>query len=179
MFKRLLILSVVLGLTFAQAKVNDMFAEEIKTNKTYNDTIRRFMAESHKMKKLVHESYAHVVFPSIYKGGLVLGYASGQGRAYVRGGMWTGNVSITQYTVGAQLGGASYSEIIFFKTRDAFENFKLGKMEDSTQSSLVLYKGVSGDVNFDKNVEVYTLSNAGLMLEGTTGAQVFEYTQKP
>jgi len=177
MLKKLLILSAVLGLSLLEAKSNNMFAEQIAKNKLYNKTIRTFMSKSHKMKNLVHNSYAHVVFPSIYKGGLVLGYASGEGRAYYRGGMWTGTVSISQYTIGAQVGGSSYSEIIFFKNHAAFERFKLGKIEDSTQSSLVIFGGISGDVNFDKDVQVFTLSNGGLMIEGSTGTQVFKYTQ--
>jgi len=179
MFKKLLILSLVLGSFSLEARVNNMFAEELEKNKLYNNTIRKFMSQNYKMKNLVHDSYAHVVFPSIVKGGLVFGYASGEGRAYVRGGIWTGNVNMTQYTFGVQVGGSSYSEIIFFKNREAFERFKKGELENSTQGSLVLFAGVSGDVDFDKGVEVYTLSNTGMMLEGSTGAQVFEYTQKP
>ncbi|PHR56191.1 MAG: hypothetical protein COA44_08860 [Arcobacter sp.] len=179
MRKIIFLLVLMLSTTYLQARVNNMFAQQIAENKKYNNTIREFMAQSYKIKNLVHDSYAHVVFPSIIKGGLIFGYASGDGRAYYRGGRWTGNVSITQYTFGVQVGGSSYSEIIFFKTREAFERFKLGEVEDSTQGSLVLFTGVSGDVNFDKDVEVYTLSKGGLMLEGSTGAQVFEYTQKP
>lgn len=179
MRKVLFLLALILSTTFLQARVNNMFAEQIAENKKYNKTIKEFMAQSYKMKNLVHKSYAHAVFPSIGKGGLVFGYASGEGRAYIRGGIWTGNVSITQYTIGAQVGGSVYSEIIFFRTRESFERFKKGEVEDSTQGSLVLFGGVSGNVNFDKDVEVYTISQGGFMLEGSTGTQVFEYTQKP
>lgn len=179
MLKKLLILSAVLGLCFLEAKVDNMFAEEIAENKKYNDTIREFMDQNYKMKKRVHESYAHAVFPTVGKGGLLFGYASGDGRVFMRGGIWRANVSLTQYTFGAQLGGSVYSEIIFFKTRESFERFKKGELEDSTQSSLVLFSGISGDVNFDKDVEVFTISQGGMMLEGSTGAQVFEYLQKP
>ncbi|HIC44868.1 MAG TPA: hypothetical protein EYO73_11525 [Sulfurimonas sp.] len=179
MLKKVFILSLILGFAFLEARVSNIFAEQIAENKKYNQTIRKFMAQSYKMTRLVHKSYAHAVFPSVYKGGLVFGYAQGEGRAYIRGGIWTGNVNISQYTVGAQLGGSSYSEIIFFKTREAFETFKLGQLEVSAQSSLVLFAGVSADMNFDKDVQIYTLSNGGIMIEGTTGTQVFEYTQKP
>jgi len=179
MLKKLFLLGLMLSVTLTHARVNDMFAEEKEENLRYNTTIRAFMKNNEKITDLVHNAYAHVVFPTIFKGGAVLGYAWGDGRAYYRGGMWTANVRMTQYTIGAQLGGSAYSEIIFFKTREAFEAFKKGGLEDSTQLSLVpLYSGLSADVNFDDDVLVYTSSKGGLMLEATTGLQSFEYLQK-
>jgi len=180
MKKVLLLLSLLICVSVLQARVNDMFAEEIETNKRYNDTIRAFMGQSKKMTNLVHQSYAHAVFPTIGKGSLLLGYASGEGRIFHRGGIWTGNVNVTQYSIGAQVGGSAYSQIIFFKTREAFERFKLGEIEDSTQFSLVpFYSGISADVNFDKDVEVYTSMKGGFMLDASTGTQVYEYLPKP
>jgi len=180
MLKKVLFISLVVLVPFLEARVNNMFKEEIKINQEYTKTIKHFMGMSPRMTQLVHKSYAHVVFPTIGKGSLVFGYASGEGRAFIRGGIWTGNVSMTQYTVGAQFGGSAYSEIIFFKTRAAFERFKLGEWEDSNQLSVVpFYSGLSADVNFDDNIEVYTSSKAGFMLEASTGAQSFEYYQKP
>lgn len=179
MLKKLFVFCLLLTVSVLEARVNDMFAEEKAENLRYNKTIRSFMKNNEHITSLVHKSYAHVVFPSIGKGAAVFGYASGEGRAYVRGGIWTGNVSVTQYTVGLQVGGSAYSEIIFFKTREAFERFKLGEVEDSTQVSIVpFYSGLSGDINFDDDVEVYTSSRGGLMLEASTGTQVFEYMQK-
>ncbi|MDF1880655.1 hypothetical protein JHD50_04940 [Sulfurimonas sp. MAG313] len=179
MLKKLFITSILLFTPLLQAKQN-MFAHQISENKKYTKTIRAFMAQSSRMTQLVHKSYAHVVFPSIWKGSAVLGYAWGDGRAFVRGGIWTGNVKMTQYTAGVQVGVAAYKEIIFFKTRDAFERFKKGGLEDSNQISVVpFYSGLSADLNFDTNVEVYTSSTGGFMLEASTGLQSFEYFQKP
>ncbi|MBE0499100.1 MAG: hypothetical protein IBX43_07670 [Campylobacterales bacterium] len=62
----------------------------------------------------------------------------------------------------------------FFKTKRAFKQFEKGGFEESTQSSLVpFYSGFSGDVNFDKEVSVYTSAKGGLMLEASTGLQKF------
>ena len=180
MLKKLLVFCLILTMGTLEGRIKDIFAEEKAENLKYNKTIRAFMKDNQYITALVHESYAHVVFPSIGKGAAVLGYASGEGRAYIRGGIWTGNVSVTQYSVGLQVGGSAYSEIIFFKTREAFERSKLGELEDSTQVSFVpFYSGLSGDINFDDDVEVYTSSRGGLMLEASTGAQIFEYIQKP
>ncbi len=177
--KKVLLLALVLSVSLLEARINDIFKEEKAENLRYNKTIRAFMEDNEEITNLVYNAYAYVVFPSIGKGGLLFGYAYGEGRAYYRGGMWTGNVAVTQYTVGLQVGGQAYSEIIFFKTRDAFEAFKAGGLEDSTQSSFVpFYSGISGDVNFADDVIVYTSSTGGFMIEASTGAQEFEYINR-
>ena len=54
-----------------------------------------------------------------------------------------------------------------------------GGLEDASQFSLApIYSGLSGNVDFAKNVEVYTSSDYGLMLELSTGLQDFTYTSK-
>jgi len=179
MCKKILLLSLILFLSTAQSRSKNMFEEEKAENLRYNKTIRAFMAESKYMTDLVHKSYAYVVFPSIGKGGVIFGYASGEGRAFMRGGIWAGNVSVSQYSFGLQVGGQAYSEIIFFDSREAFELFKTDGFFNSTQASLVPFvSGISGDVNFTEGVQVYTSAKGGFMLDASTGAQDFEYTQR-
>lgn len=179
MYKKILLLGLVFLLSTLEARVKDRFAEEKAENLRYNTTIRAFMHNNKRITDLVYKAYAHVVFPSIGKGGAILGYAHGEGRAYFRGGIWTGNVTVSQYSIGLQVGGQAYSEIIFFKTHEAFEKFKKGGTVNSTQASLVPFvSGLSGNVNFADDVEVYTSSIGGFMLDASTGAQSFEYTEK-
>ena len=179
MLKKLFIFSLLVILTSLDARTNDFIKNQMDQDLQYNETIRSFMKDNKRISKLVYKAYASVVFPSITKGAAVFGYASGDGRAYFRGGVWTGNVQMSQYSVGVQVGASNYSEIIFFRTREAFERFKLGEYEDSNQVSLVpFYSGLSADKNFDEGVEVYTSSSGGLMLEASTGTQVFSYLPK-
>ncbi len=180
MLKKILLILLTLSAFSVLAQCEDELTKEEKSeiNLNYNKTIRSFMKDNEIVTSLVYNSHAYVVLPSIGKGGLIFGGAYGQGRAYVKG-FWVGDVILKQYTVGLQVGGQSYSEIIFFKTKDAFEKFKKDGFEDSTQSSVVpIYSGVSSDVDFAKDVQVFTSSSAGLMLEVTTGAQNFSYTPK-
>jgi len=172
----LLTLSTLLG--SLEARQKEVYDKEEAENLRYNKTIRAFMKDNKKITAMVNKSYAYVAFPSIGKGGAILGGAYGEGRAYRRG-MWVGDVTLTQYTVGLQVGGQAYSEIIFFMTRDAFRAFKKGGFKPSTQSSFVpFYSGVSGDVNFAKDVHVFTSSTGGLMLEASTGTQEFTYKSR-
>ena len=59
-------------------------------------------------------SYGYAVFPTIGKGGFVVGGAHGKGRVYQKG-KYIGDTSMTQLSVGLQLGGQAYSEMIFFE----------------------------------------------------------------
>src|SRR5579883_2393644 len=57
-------------------------------------------------------SYGYAVFPTIGKGGFVVGGAHGKGRVY-RQGRFVGDTTVTQLSVGFQAGAQAYSEIIF------------------------------------------------------------------
>ena len=69
--------------------------------------------------------YGYAVFPSIGKGGVGVGGARGKSRVYEQGKV-TGEVTMTLVTVGLQLGGQAYSEIIFFEDKRAFDDFTSG-----------------------------------------------------
>ena len=82
------------------------FAEE------YSDTIALFK-NAGQDKKFFDSSYGYAVFPTIGKGGLVVGGAYGHGRVF-RQGAPVGDVTVTQVSVGFQAGGEAYSMIILF-----------------------------------------------------------------
>ena len=171
----------ILGLTLLtslEARQNTQQQIELAENQEYTKTIRAFMAEDKKLEHLVYNSAIYIVFPSIGKGGLIFGGAHGEGRVFRRG-LWIGDITMSQYTIGFQIGGQTYSEMIFFKTEDSFNEFVSAGLVSGTQSSIIGGSaGVSGDINFDSNVLVFTMGNGGAMLEATTGAQDFTYTSK-
>lgn len=179
MLKKILLLSLLFSLFSLEARQTEVFDKEQAENLRYNKTIRAFMKDNKTITALVdNKSYAYVVFPSVGKGGAIIGGAYGEGRVYRRG-MWVGDTTMTQYTIGLQVGGQAYSEIIFLMSRDAFKRFQKGGFTSSTQSSLVpIYSGLSGDVNIAKDILVYTSSKGGLMLEATTGTQKFTYKSR-
>src|SRR5271154_1383369 len=59
------------------------------------------------------QSYAYAVFPTVGEGAFVVGGAGGKGGVFVRGKQ-VGESTMGQVSVGFQLGGKAYSEIIFF-----------------------------------------------------------------
>lgn len=81
-------------------------------------------------------SYGYAVFPTIAKGGFVVGGARGKGRVY-RLGRHIGDTTMTQVSVGFQAGGQAYSEIIFFETRLDLKRFESGKFALGAQASAI------------------------------------------
>src|SRR5215467_6425267 len=90
-------------------------------------------------------SYGYAVFPTIGKGGVGVGGAFGKGCVFAKGKQ-TGDTSMTQLSIGFQLGGQGYSEIIFFQDERAYREFTGGNFEfgaDATAVAITLAAGAS------------------------------------
>jgi lipid-binding SYLF domain-containing protein len=142
-------------------------------------------------------SYGYAVFPTIGKGGIGIGGAYGKGRVYEQG-KHVGNTSMTQVTVGFQLGGQAYSQIIFFQDKRAFDEFTSGNFEFGAQATAVAITagasaaatttgsaaGASGGrhdattagAGYHKGMATFTVATGGLMYEASVGGQKFSYT---
>lgn len=142
-------------------------------------------------------AYGYAVFPTIGKGGFVVGAAHGNGRVYVHG-KYIGNTSMTQLSIGAQLGGQAYSQIMFFQDKAAFDTFKAGNFEFDAGASAVAItaaagasvgtQGASGNASGDKRdantagayykgMAVFTIVKGGAMYQATVAGQKFSYTR--
>jgi lipid-binding SYLF domain-containing protein len=116
-----------------------------------------------------------VVFPSVKKGAAGIGAARGKGVLF-EGGEAVGRSTLSQGTIGAQLGGQTYREIIFFQDGHDVEQFKGGDFEFSAQASAVAAtKGAAANADYDEGVAVFTMARGGLMFEASVGGQKFTY----
>ena len=142
------------------------------------EAILTFKEKNDKLASYFAESYGYVVFPSIGKGGIVLGAAHGRGVVYEQGEV-IGEAKMTQVTLGLQWGGQSYSEVIFFDNAATLESFKKGELEFSGQvSAVAITAGASADIAYEEGVAVYTVTKAGFMYEASLGGQKFKYLSK-
>ena len=127
------------------------------------------------MQHLFDNAYAYVIFPNVGKGGIGVGGAAGNGIAY-EGGKVVGRAKMKQVTIGFQLGGQVYQEVIFFENKAEFDRFKGGNYEFAAQASAVaVTKGASMDVNYKNGVMVFTKEKKGAMYEASIGGQKFSY----
>ncbi|MFV0476914.1 MAG: YSC84-related protein [Parahaliea sp.] len=143
-------------------------------------------------------AYGYALFPTIGKGGVGVGGAHGKGKVYIQG-QYVGDSTMTQLTVGLQIGGQAFSQVIFFQDRRAYEEFVSGQFEFGAQATAVaitagvsaeattgggVAAGVSGGRNdaltaspgYRKGMAIFTIARGGLMYEASLGGQKFKFT---
>jgi len=182
-------LTPVLGLLMLVVPFGAVWADD------YDDTIKIFKMAG-ESASYFDKSYGYAVFPTIGKAGIGIGGAHGKGRVYA-GGKHVGNSSMTQLSVGFQLGAQAYSQMIFFQDKRAFDEFTSGNFEFGAQASAVaITAGVSAGAStaggaqagasggkhdattageFYKGMAVFTVAKGGLMYEASIGGQKFSY----
>ena len=139
------------------------------------EVVARFQEKDPGLQQVFADAYGYAVFPTVGKGGLGLGAARGKGLVYERGA-WVGRSTLIQVTIGFQLGGQAYSEVVFFKNREAFENFKRGRLKlDAQVSAVALSARAAADLAYRKGVAIVTMAKGGLMYEASVGGQKFSF----
>jgi lipid-binding SYLF domain-containing protein len=130
------------------------------------------------LKKFFDEAAGYAVFPTVGKGAVGVGGAYGRGELY-EGGQLEGYCTLTQASIGLALGGQAYTELIFFETKAALDQFKTGNFAFAAQASAVALKsGASANAKYTDGVAVFTMGQAGLMYEASIGGQKFNYKPK-
>ncbi|HUX74630.1 MAG TPA: lipid-binding SYLF domain-containing protein [Steroidobacteraceae bacterium] len=143
-------------------------------------------------------SYGYAVFPTIGKGGLVVGAAHGDGHVYAHGRR-IGRVDMTQLSVGIQAGGEAYSEIIFFKDKRALDKFTSGKFEFSGDVGAIAItaaahvsvgttgahagasvgkRNAASASEFNHGMAVFTIAKGGLMYNAAVAGQKFTFHRR-
>jgi len=140
--------------------------------------ILRFKDKDDGMDRFFSSAHGYAVFPSVGRGGFIVGGAYGKGELYVKDKM-VGYCDLSQGSIGAQIGGQGYREIIFFETAAALKSFQAGTFEFAGQASAVAASaGASTDVDYEHGVAVFTMARGGLMVEASIGGQNFSYQAK-
>jgi lipid-binding SYLF domain-containing protein len=163
---------------------------------SYSDTVQLFQ-NAGQSAAFFRKSYAYAVFPTIGEAGFIVGGAGGKGRVFVHG-KYVGDTTVGQVSVGFQLGGKAYSEIIFFEDKRALDEFETGTFEFSAGvSAIAITAGASASAGtngatsgasggkkdavtasggYRKGVMVFTIAKGGLMYTATVAGQKFSYT---
>ena len=116
-----------------------------------------------------------------------------------QGGKVIGETSLIKGTIGFQLGGKAFSEMIFFEDKRAYNEFTSGNFEFDTSASAVAITagaqakagtegatasasagpatGKQAMASYHKGMAVFVHTKGGLMYEASLGGQ--EFTFKP
>lgn len=159
----------------AVAAESDPAAKQAKLTKKVAEAVELFKTTDPKMKTLFNDAAGYAVLPGVAKGGAGIGAAHGEGLVFEKGKV-IGRTKMTQVTIGLQLGGQSYDEVIFFETKDALDDFKKGKSAVSAQASgVAAAEGASANARYQHGVLIYTIAKNGLMGEASVGGQKFTF----
>ena len=140
-----------------------------------DQTVALFKQHDPDLDKFFQGSVGYAIFPSVGKGAFIVGGAAGTGCLY-QGGSIIGQAKLAQVTIGLQLGGQAYAEVIFFQNDDAIESFKGNSFELSAQvSAVAAASGASANAKYRLGVLVFTLAKTGLMYEASVGGQKFSF----
>jgi len=129
------------------------------------------------LKPYFKKARGYAVFPNVGKGGIGIGGARGKGEVFEKGKV-IGSTSLTQVSIGFQLGGQAFSQIIFFKDKKSLERFTQGNFEfGASASAALISEGANASADYSDGVAVLTYSKGGLMYEASIGGQKFSYEE--
>jgi len=184
----IILIAVILALALSNTARADKFTNTIEIFKKSESTQPFFKS-----------AYGYAVFPTVGKAGIGIGGAYGKGQVY-REGKVTGETSLMKATIGFQLGGQAFSEIIFFEDKRAYDDYTSGNFEfDASASAVAITAGVQAKAgtegttagasagpatgtqahsSYQKGMAIFVHTKGGLMYEATIGGQKFSFTAK-
>ena len=162
----------------------------------YSDTKKMF--EDAGISNMFNSAYGYALFPTIGKAGFIIGGAYGKGRVYEQS-KHIGNTTMTQATIGFQLGGVGFSQVVFFLDKRALTEFINGNFEfgaEAQATAITAAAGASANTagssatasggknnastaggSYNKGMATYTITKGGLMFEASVGGQKFSFTK--
>lgn len=175
---------------FVMAPLSLVYADE------YQNTIKVFK-NAGKSSHFFNKSHGYAVFPTIAKAGVGIGGAYGEGHVYEHG-RYIGNAAMIQASIGFQLGGQAFSQIIFFQDKRALSEFIGGNFEFGAGASVVaITAGANAQVTttgssagtsdgrnnattaatgYYKGMAIFSVAKGGLMFQAAVAGQKFSYT---
>lgn len=161
--------------TAALFAINALAADDLAVQS--KQTIADFQSADPNLTSFMANSAGYAVFPSVGKGGLVVGGARGTGLLF-ENGVITGQTRLTQASIGAQAGGQTFSQIICFQNPGVVSNFKNGKFQLSADiNAVAISSSVSKSLplTYTRGIAVFTMPRSGLMVQAAVGGQRFSF----
>jgi lipid-binding SYLF domain-containing protein len=139
------------------------------------DALRELRAADPSLGGFLERSHGYVVFPRVGKGAWIVGGGYGRGVVY-RQGAQVGWADITQASVGLQIGGQAYMEVLVFESAKDLERFQAGRFTLTANVSAVILKtGAAEQAKYTDGVAVFVKPIGGAMVEASVGGQQFSY----
>jgi len=163
----------------------------------YQDTVKMFK-DAKAPQAFFDRAYGYAIFPTVGKAGFIVGGAYGEGRVY-KNHQYMGKTTLYQASIGFQMGGQAYSQVIFFEDERAYKDFTSDNFEFSAQAAVVVLtagasaeagtKGMSTSASggqnnakttadYYKGMATFIIAKGGLMYESSIAGQKFKFEPK-
>ena len=100
---------------------------------------------------------------------------------------------MTQISIGFQLGGQAYRQVVYFQDKRSFDEFTSGSFEFGAQAEAIAITSSAGaqagtegasasanetqaEASYHKGMIVFTMGKGGLMFQAALGGQKYDYT---
>jgi lipid-binding SYLF domain-containing protein len=159
-----ILFTLFIMLLFTQSSIAKS-AETIE--KEVDIAIEKFKKEIEGGEKFLLKVKGYIVFPSVIKGGFIIGAKYGEGALRVNG-KTKFYLSMSAASIGLQAGAQEYSMVIAFISENSLKNFyKSNGWEAGIDSSITIAQwGVSKDlssISFEKPIVAFIYGEKGLM----------------
>ncbi len=140
-----------------------------------NSTIAAMQTRDPSLTPLLNSAAGYAVFPNVGKGGFIAGAAHGRGVLYEHG-QPTGFVTMTQGSVGAQIGAQSFAQLVVLRTPYEVQKLKMGNFSlGANISAVALTAGAGAAADTTRGVNVFIMPRGGVMAELSVSGQQFSF----
>jgi len=166
------LMSTVLGCATAPKTA----AERDSLERRAEATLAEMQSRNPELRDVVKSSASYAVFPEVGKGGVLVGGAFGRGVLYVNG-VSAGIVKLEQASIGAQLGGQTFAELLVLRDQQDVDRLRAGTYElGANASATVLQAGAAASATASRGTSAYILPRGGLMVDLSVAGQRIEYS---
>jgi lipid-binding SYLF domain-containing protein len=152
--------------------------EEVEISRTLHAEVhaalRRMQEEDSRLESELAQAYGYAVFPAVATAAAVFGFSYGRGEVFEHGKV-VGYAGVVQLTLGTQLGGQAFDQIVVFDDREALERFQAGKVSFAAGASTALVKAGALAHRAPPATRAFYYSTGGFMVGAAIGAQKFVY----
>jgi len=173
--KKLIFAAAIAALAPACAHTPNTPQQQYTMQSKASSTLAEMRQQDPSIDQVLGNAYAYAVFPEVGKAGFIAGGASGSGILYEHGRP-TGNVKITQASVGAQAGAQTFAELVILHNQDEVNKLKSGSFDlGGNASAVVLKQGAAAATGTARGQSVFVMPRGGAMVDVSVAGQQIKF----
>ncbi|MDE0888892.1 MAG: hypothetical protein OSA40_05475 [Phycisphaerales bacterium] len=136
-----------------------------------NKAVNTILAKDSSLQPLMDNAYGYIIFPSVASGALIVGGQGGDGVVFRNGAPW-GLAKLASGSIGLQVGGETFIELVIMQTEDAFNAVTADKFSFTAGVNATAVKaGAALEAKFNNGIAAFVSTNGGLMASAAIGGQ--------